>query len=53
VAELASTDDIVWCAVEAAVKDGHVKPGDIVAVLAGNPLEERPTTDVLRLVHLR
>jgi len=53
VAELASTDDIVWCAVEAAVESGYVKAGDIVAVLAGNPMDEQPTTDVLRLVQLR
>jgi len=53
VAELATTDDLVWCAVEAAVKEGHAKAGDIVAVLAGNPNEEHPTTDELRLVALR
>jgi pyruvate kinase len=53
VADLATTDDIVWCAVEAAVRDGHVRAGDIVAVLAGNPNEEKPTTDELRLVALR
>jgi pyruvate kinase len=53
VSDLATTDDIVWCAVEAAVKEGHVRAGDIVAVLAGNPNEEKPTTDELRLVALR
>ena len=53
VIELATTDDIVWCAVEAAVKGGYVKPGDIVAVLAGNPNDSTATTDVLRLVPLR
>ncbi len=53
VAELATTDDIVWCAVEAAVKAGHVKPGDIVAVLAGNPLVAESMTDVLRIVPLQ
>ena len=52
VTELATTDDIVWCAVEAAVKSGYVKAGDIVAVLAGNPNQARATTDVLRLVLL-
>jgi len=53
VAELATTDDLVWVAVEAAVSAGHVRSGDIVAVLAGNPREKIPTTDVLRLVQLR
>ena len=53
VAELATTDDIVWCAVEAAVAAGYVKAGDIVAVLAGNPRDATATTDVLRLVPLR
>jgi pyruvate kinase len=53
VSDLATTDDIVWCAVEAAVKEGHVRAGDVVAVLAGNPNEEEPTTDELRLVALR
>ncbi len=53
VAELATTDDIVWCAVEAAVAAGHVKPGDIVAVLAGNPLVAESMTDVLRIVPLQ
>jgi pyruvate kinase len=50
VSELATTDDLVWCAVEAAVEAGYAKAGDIVAVLAGNPNEEKPTTDELRLV---
>ena len=53
VTELATTDDIVWCAVEAAVDAGYVKKGDIVAVLAGNPNDTTATTDVLRLVPLR
>ena len=53
VTELATTDDIVWCAVESAVKAGYVKAGDIVAVLAGNPSEAAAMTDVLRLVLLR
>ncbi len=53
VAELATTDDIVWCAVEAAVREGWVKAGDIVAVLAGDPHSTTATTDVLRLVPLR
>ncbi len=53
VAELATTDDLVWVAVETAVTAGYVGPGDIVAVLAGSPKEDVPTTDVLRLVHVR
>ncbi len=53
VAELATTDDIVWCAVEAAVATGYVRPGEIVAVLAGNPMDGEATTDVLRLVPLQ
>ena len=52
VAELATTDDLVWVAIEAAVKEGLIRAGDIVAVLAGSPKEDVPTTDVLRLVHL-
>ena len=53
VAELATSDELVWVAVEAAVTAGYVSAGDIVAVLAGSPKEDVPTTDVLRLVHLR
>jgi len=53
IAELATTEDIVWCAVEAAVAAGYVKKGDIVAVLAGNPNDLKATTDVLRLVPLQ
>ncbi len=48
-----STDDMVWFAVEAAVRNGLVSDGDIVAVLAGAP--DRPSgaaTDVLRLVRV-
>jgi pyruvate kinase len=47
----AHTDDMVWHAVEAAVRRGDVHPGDTVAVLAGAP--DRPSgaaTDVLRIV---
>ncbi|MEO5680023.1 MAG: pyruvate kinase alpha/beta domain-containing protein, partial [Acidimicrobiales bacterium] len=53
VPELATTDDIVWCAVEAAAKAGYVKADDIVAVLAGNPHDSTATTDVLRLIRLQ
>jgi pyruvate kinase len=52
VEEHATTDDIVWFAVIAAVKTGLVKEGDIVAVLVGSPEEPVPTTDVLRLVRI-
>ena len=48
----ATTDDIVWFAVKAAVDSGVVKKGDIVAVLVGSPDEPEPTTDVLRLVRI-
>ena len=48
-----TTDDIVWFAIEAAVAKGLVRPDEIVAVLAGSPLELDPTTDVLRLVRIR
>lgn len=47
------TEDIVWFAVEQAVREGHIKPGDIVGVLVGAPDELDPTTDVLRLVRVR
>lgn len=49
----ASTDELVWLAVEAAVKGGHAAPGDLLLVLAGSP--EKPTgaaTDVLRIVRI-
>ncbi len=48
----ATTDDIVWFAVIAAVEAGVAKKGDIVAVLVGSPEEPVPTTDVLRLVRI-
>jgi pyruvate kinase len=48
-----STDEIVWFAVEAAVQQGLVKPGDVVAVLAGSPDDPEPVTDSLRLVRVR
>jgi pyruvate kinase len=46
-----STDDLVWFAVETAVRGGYVFPGDVALVLAGSP--DRPSgasTDVLRIV---
>ena len=48
-----STDEIVWCAVEAAVAGGHVRVGDTVAVLAGAPEQPESATDVLRIVRVR
>ena len=48
-----SSDDITWFAVKTAVDTGVVKPGDVVAVLVGSPLEPDPTTDMLRLVRVR
>jgi pyruvate kinase len=48
----ATTNDIVWFAVIAAVESGLVKKGDVVAVLVGSPEEPVPTTDVLRLVRI-
>ncbi|MFT3854635.1 MAG: pyruvate kinase [Ilumatobacteraceae bacterium] len=46
-----STDDLVWFAVETAVRGGHLAAGDVALVLAGAP--DRPSgasTDVLRIV---
>jgi pyruvate kinase len=48
----ASTDEIVWFAVQAAAQRGHVAPNDVVAVLVGSPIEPAATTDVLRLVRV-
>lgn len=48
-----SIDDIVWFAVKTAAEQGLVSPGDVVAVLAGNPSDEEPVTDSLRLVRVR
>ncbi|HUF32523.1 MAG TPA: pyruvate kinase [Acidimicrobiales bacterium] len=45
-------DDIVWFAVKAAVDRKVVRPGDIVAVLAGSPEDAEPAADVLRLVRV-
>jgi len=54
VEEYTSTDQMVWCAVEAAVRSGVVTSGQLVAVLAGAPDQSGGgATDVLRLVHLR
>jgi pyruvate kinase len=48
-----STDELVWFAVETAVRAGHVQAGQVVLVLAGAP--DRPggaATDVLRIVRV-
>jgi pyruvate kinase len=45
-----STDEMVWCVVEAAVRAGLVHHGDSIAVLAGAPDAAAGTTDVLRVV---
>ena len=52
-AEQQSTDDIIWFAVKTAAEAGIVHPGDIVAVLAGSPMEAEPVTEDLRLVRVR
>ncbi len=49
----ATTDELVWYAVERAVKEGLVASGETVLVLAGAP--DRPSgasTDVLRIVRV-
>jgi pyruvate kinase len=50
--EYTSTDDMVWCVVEAAVTAGLVQHGDSIAVLAGAPDAATGTTDVLRVVRV-
>jgi pyruvate kinase len=52
VEESTSTDDIVWFAVQAAVRAGYAARGDVVVVLAGSPTEPEPATDTLRLVRI-
>jgi pyruvate kinase len=50
VGEYTSTDEMVWCVVEAAVQRGMIHHGDSIAVLAGAPDATTRTTDVLRVV---
>jgi pyruvate kinase len=50
VAEYGTTDEMVWCVVEAAVRRGLVQHGDSIAVLAGAPDTSPGRTDVLRVV---
>jgi pyruvate kinase len=52
VQERATTDDIVWFSVKAAVDAGLARKGDVVAVLVGWTVEPAPTTDTLRLVRI-
>jgi pyruvate kinase len=50
----ASTDDIVWHAVERAVYEGVIASGDVVVVLAGSPGRSVSTAaDVLRIVQVQ
>ena len=48
--EYKSTDQMVWCVVEAVVDAGLVRHGESIAVLAGAPDGATRTTDVLRVV---
>ena len=48
-----STDELVWISVEAAAREGIAGPGDLVAVLAGDPTTNEKVIDVLRLVRVR
>jgi pyruvate kinase len=50
--EYRTTDEMVWCVVEAAVAAAMVHHGDVIAVLAGAPDAEPRTTDVLRVVNV-
>jgi len=47
-----TTDEMVWCAVEASVQAGHVTSGHLIAVLAGAPDQPGNSTDVLRIVRI-
>jgi pyruvate kinase len=48
----ATTDEIVWFAVQEAVNRGLARPDELVAVLAGDPHDPAPTTDTLRIVRV-
>jgi pyruvate kinase len=50
VAEYETTDEMVWCVVEAAAQRGLVHNGETIAVLAGAPDSPTRGTDVLRVV---
>ncbi len=48
-----TTDEMVWFAVETAIKHGCVRPGDMVVVLAGSANRAASTAaDVLRIVQV-
>lgn len=50
-----TTDEMVWFAVETALRAGMVREGDVVLVLAGAPDRPRTgdaATDVLRIVRV-
>jgi pyruvate kinase len=53
VGEYRSTDEMVWCVIEAAVDHGLIRHGATVAVLAGAPDSPTNATDVLRIVTVR
>jgi pyruvate kinase len=53
VGEYSTTDEMVWCVIEAAVDTGLVRKGATVAILAGAPSSATNVTDVLRIVTLR
>jgi pyruvate kinase len=48
--EYTTTDEMVWCVVEAAVRERLVRHGHSIAVLAGAPDTSPGRTDVLRVV---
>ncbi|HEX6236830.1 MAG TPA: pyruvate kinase [Acidimicrobiales bacterium] len=50
--EYSSTDEMIWCVVEAVVHGGVVHHGEMIAVLAGAPESPEGTTDVLRVVSI-
>jgi pyruvate kinase len=50
VGEYSTTDEMVWCVVEAAVRQDLVRQGQTIAVLAGAPDSPTGATDVLRIV---
>jgi pyruvate kinase len=50
VGEYETTDELVWCVVEAAAQRGLVHRGETIAVLAGAPDSPTRGSDVLRVV---
>lgn len=53
VGEYGSTDEMVWCVIEATVDAGLIARGSTVAVLAGAPDSPTNATDVLRIVTVK